>query len=101
MKLHFTGEYRLNLPMLLKTCGYHQTQNKKGELSYVRALGAGGYPRFHCYEVKSEKGFAINVHLDQKQPTYGEHRAHSGEYEGPVLEAEAKRITALLSSLLR
>ncbi|MBI2989656.1 MAG: hypothetical protein HYY51_00500 [Candidatus Magasanikbacteria bacterium] len=101
MKLHFTGQYRLNIPMLFKTCGYHQTKNIKSELSYVRALSASGYPRFHCYTAPAEKGFAANLHLDQKKPSYGEHTAHSGEYEGPVLEAEARRITQVLNSLLR
>jgi hypothetical protein len=64
--------------------------------SYVRVLGSGGYPRFHVYVHDEEERYVLNMHLDQKRPSYGEETAHSGDYEGPVIEAEAERIEDFL-----
>ncbi|PIT86230.1 MAG: hypothetical protein COU33_04325, partial [Candidatus Magasanikbacteria bacterium CG10_big_fil_rev_8_21_14_0_10_43_6] len=71
------------------------------EESYVRVLSRGGYPRFHCYVEVLETGFRINLHLDQKRPSYGEHTAHSGEYDGAVVEREAERLQGMMQSLTR
>lgn len=40
----------------------------------------------------TEDGFIINLHLDQKKPSYAGTSAHAGEYEGPVVEREASRL---------
>ena len=52
------------------------------------------------------KNYSFNLHLDQKKPSYFGHRslgegrlkghAHSGDYDGPVVEGEAERIKDLL-----
>ena len=67
--------------------------NDENEYSLVRPVGGGrkGYPRFHIYVKKEEdRGvFNINLHLDQKQPSYGDNTAHSGEYEGDIIDKEA------------
>lgn len=101
MKMMFSGSYRYNLRILMQKCNYAETRNTKGETSYVRVFGPGGYPRFHCYVEIKDGGFGINLHLDQKKPTYGEHTAHSGEYDGLVVEQEGKRIQAIVASLRR
>ncbi len=56
------------------------------------------YPRFHIYLKKNEETgeFDMNLHLDQKQPSYEGSSAHSGEYDGELVEKEAKRIQSLL-----
>ena len=41
----------------------------------------------------------INLHIDQKEPTYGGNRAHSGEYNGPVIQQECDRLRAFAQSL--
>jgi hypothetical protein len=64
--------------------------------SYVRVLGTGGYPRFHVYIDEQHERFVLNLHLDQKRPSYGNETAHSGDYEGPVIEAEVERIEDFL-----
>ena len=38
----------------------------------------------------------FNLHLDQKKPTYEGHVAHSGEYDGELVEEEAERIRRIL-----
>jgi len=39
----------------------------------------------------------INLHLDQKQPGYGGQARHNGEYDGPVVAAEAARLQQLFN----
>ncbi len=101
MKMLFSGTYKYNMRVLMQKCGYAETTNAKRETSYVRAFGRGGYPRFHCYIEYMENSFQINLHLDQKKPTYGEGTAHSGEYDGDAVEEEGKRIKLWLASLKR
>ncbi len=100
MKLQFTGTYSGTPRFLLQRCGYKEEMNRKGERNYVRRLG-GEFPRFHAYIDLTDGGFQVNLHLDQKQPTYGEHTAHSGEYDGPVVEQEGMRIRALIEGQKR
>ena len=60
------------------------------------AIGAR-YPRFHCYIDEKSTTFTINLHLDQKQASYGIHTAHGGDYDGPRVEEEAKRIKEVIA----
>ena len=85
--------------MLMRKCGYGETSNKDGVTSYVRIFGSGGYPRFHCYIDTMEYSYQINLHIDQKKPTYGEGTAHSGEYESQVVEREAARMYGIIDAL--
>jgi hypothetical protein len=75
--------------------------NSDNEYSMARPLagGRGGYPRFHIYSRKESEGvFLINLHLDQKYASYEGSSAHSGEYEGEVVENEATRIKNILDN---
>ena len=73
---------------LIKRCGYAELRRRTGETSYVRRLRVYQFPRFHIY---IENGY-FNLHLDQKAPCYQGSSAHSGEYEGEILEKEKERI---------
>ena len=64
-------------------------------MSFARRITGRDYPRFHVYARTEGSTLIINLHLDQKKPTYNGSRAHSGEYEGELIEAEANRITNL------
>src|SRR3989338_8365137 len=80
---------------LLRRAGYALHQGRDGELSYVRRLsGNGDYPRFHVYVSREEPGKAIEItlHLDEKKPSYEGFTAHSGEYEGEIVEQERDRL---------
>lgn len=99
MKLFFKGELRFPPDYLLRRCGYGKTLNRQGEVSYARVMGISGYPRFHAYVETKDDGLAINLHLDQKKPSYGGHTAHSGEYEGEVVEREGMRIKKLIDQM--
>lgn len=69
---------------------------KTGEMKFARFLGPSGYPRFHIYLKISGENLTINLHLDQKKPSYNGTSAHSGEYDGEIVEKEAERIKKIL-----
>ncbi|HYE59992.1 MAG TPA: hypothetical protein VEA18_02300 [Candidatus Kapabacteria bacterium] len=95
MKIFFTG--RFNPRMAIRRVGYGELINpRSGQLSYTRRLGSGQFPRFHIYIEEKNGGMELHLHLDQKQPTYGDFTAHSGEYDGEVVEREAGRIQAAI-----
>ena len=72
------------------------------EYNLVRPLAGRNYPRFHIYVRKDAEGtFYFNLHLDQKQPSYQGSSAHSGEYEGDLIEQEAERIKRILGDIVR
>jgi len=94
MKIHiYKGKLEGNLYSFLRRCGYAPFYD-----SYVRVLSASGYPRFHLYVNENSDQYVLNLHLDQKRPSYGKETAHSGEYEGEVVAKEADRIKQLLQT---
>ena len=81
---------------VIRRAGYGQVRDQRAqEASYSRRLGSGIYPRFHVYI----NGPVLNLHLDQKQASYEGQSAHSGEYDGAAVEAEAERIAGIVSKL--
>ena len=82
---------------IMRQIGYMPAYfQKAGEISVVRLLSKNDYPRFHLYIKQSGQDFSFNLHLDQKKPSYSGSHAHSGEYDGDVIEGEADRIKSLL-----
>ncbi|MDP3982278.1 MAG: hypothetical protein Q8P70_01905 [bacterium] len=83
------------LQTILRRAGYapEGIDPRSGEFSYVRRFVSAPYPRFHLF-VKSviNKEAVLNIHLDQKKPSYAGSPAHGGEYDGPVVSEEAARI---------
>ncbi len=80
-----------NLYNFLRKCGY-----KPFRESYVKLISRDDYPRFHLYIKDEDNKYFFDLHLDQKKPSYGNQNAHSGEYEGEVVEKEAERIQKLV-----
>ena len=77
-----------------RRCGYgvYGAATSDNEWSFVRRLSSGDYPRFHVYAKMDGDDFLVNLHLDQKRPSYEGTRAHSGEYDGALVVEEAERI---------
>ena len=78
-------------------------QTERGEHNLCREITNGyRYPRFHIFikrdDVHAE--YKVSLHIDQKQPSYehGKNHAHSGEYSGGIVEAEAERIKKVLAN---
>lgn len=70
---------------------------RTGEFKFWRSVSGRRFPRFHVYASQQEKDRALlNLHLDQKAPVYRGVSAHSGEYEGQLVEQEVQRILGSL-----
>ena len=83
-----------NIYNLIRKLGYRfmGRDEKKSEIIFIKPLDRNGYPRFHLYLKINEEEIMFNLHLDQKKPSYKGTLAHSGEYEGKIVEKEVKRI---------
>ena len=92
MKIYLKKEeLKGNFYNFMRNCGYAPFND-----SYVRTLAVHGFPRFHLYLDETEDQYVLNLHLDQKKPSYGKETAHSGEYNGIIIEEEASRIKSLI-----
>ena len=98
IKIKDRGETISNIS---RKIGYRvQGSSEDDKYSIVKKLSERDYPRFHIYIKKDEenKRIILNLHLDQKLPSYknsGAH-SHSGEYNGEVVEKEMERIKNVL-----
>ncbi len=85
---------------VLRKAGYSAfTDPQSGEESFVLRLTGEFYPRFHLYVDQKNDEVTFSLHLDQKKPSYGVNHAHSGEYEGPTIEKEMRRIDGWVRSV--
>ena len=81
----------------IRRCGYGYLRGRNGvKDSFVKRLHKELYPRFHLYIEDDGNKWSFNLHLDQKAPIYKGTTAHSGDYEGPVVEREMERIKSFL-----
>ena len=95
MKIYLSKkDLKGNLYNFLRKCGYAPFHD-----SFIKVLSRSGYPRFHLYLNESDDKYILNLHLDQKKPSYGKETAHSGEYNGEIVEKEAERIKELIFQL--
>ncbi len=86
-----------NLASTMRKIGYQPINTSdRGELNCIRPFYGNDYPRFHIY-VKEQGGeIIINLHLDQKKPSYQGSHAHSGDYDSETVRDEAARIRSTL-----
>ena len=98
MKYTLKGPLKDNVNNLMRKISYtfQGKDENQGDLSFIRPAHA--YPRFHIYAKYENDSLFINLHLDQKRPVYQGVSAHSGEYEGEVVEKEMARIKQMLES---
>ena len=98
MEFSLGGPLKDNIFNFMRRAGYFSLGgNRETELNYIRPVaGRSGYPRFHLYLKKEGETWVFNLHLDQKRPIYQGTSAHSGEYDGEIVEKEAERIKQIL-----
>ena len=84
---------------LLRKAGYGEHRGYEAQLSYTRRLQGALFPRFHAYVEDKNGGMQLNLHLDQKEASHQGGRAHSGEYNGPLVERENARIIAAIRAM--
>jgi len=84
--------------VVMQRAGYVEFRDPRtGDMSFTRRLGTYFYPRWHCYVDTGQETLTLNIHLDQKQPSYAGTTKHSGEYDGPAVEAEGHRLAVFFS----
>lgn len=88
-----------NIPNFVRKWGYRVLSRKEGEFGCVKLVGGARYPRFHLYIKEQGNDLVFNLHLDQKKPSYAGSSAHSGEYDGELVEGEAERIKNIIKEL--
>lgn len=96
MRFTLKGSFKENAHGLTRKGGYCFQGRSEGKEEFSLVRPARGYPRFHIYLKKEGKNLIFNLHLDQKRPIYKGVTAHSGEYDGEVVEREADRIKEIL-----
>jgi hypothetical protein len=102
MKKSYPQQQLPNALEVLRKAGYSYFKDPQShEESFVLRLTSEFYPRFHLYVIQTNNETTLNLHLDQKKPSYGEETKHSGEYEGPAIEKEMRRIDGWVQSLSR
>lgn len=83
---------------LAREIGYTITGYSQGsEINFIKRISKNPYPRFHIYIKEDDQDYILNLHLDQKKPSYNGSSAHNAEYEGPIIEKEIERIKSILS----
>ncbi len=68
------------------------------EISFIKCISRNPYPRFHIYLKEEKNQYIINLHLDQKKPSYSGSHSHNAEYNGEVVEKEAQRIKNIIEN---
>jgi hypothetical protein len=79
---------------LMRDLNYHflSKNERNGELNFAHPIRGDSFPRFHAFLRIDGESYIFNIHLDQRGPIYKGVSAHEGEYSGPLIEEEAKRI---------
>ena len=80
----------------MRSLGYAFEKEVGTESAFVKRISGHDYPKYHSYIHMEGASLVVNLHIDQKQPSYGTSAAHSGEYDGPLVEKEMERIQAQL-----
>jgi len=92
MKLFLPGPLPDHARNIMRRIGYSEQRKRDGQVSFVKRASQGSFPRYHAYVEDRDGGLQINLHVDQKEATYAGSHAHSGEYDGPLVEQEMNRI---------
>ncbi len=100
MQIHFNKNVLKEPVKAIRRAGYGEHLDRRtGQVSYVKRVHGDWYPRFHVYILEKGEKVVFNIHLDQRPTRYEGVTAHSGEYEGEVVEKEAERIKKVVSDL--
>jgi len=95
--MRFIFKKNENILALIRKLKYMPKGAEGEEFNCVRYIGNNEYPRFHLFIKQTrDNNLFFNLHLDQKKPSYEGSSAHSGEYEGKLVEEEKERITKIL-----
>lgn len=94
MELRLAKKAIGNSAVFIRRCGYGEYYDKRlKKVSYMKRVRMSDmFPRYHVYIEEEADTVVLDLHLDQKRPSYEGSAMHAGEYEGTVVEKEAERI---------
>lgn len=98
MKYTIPGPLPDHARNLMRRVGYGEQRTRSGQISFIRRVTGERFPRYHAYVEDVNGGMQVNLHVDQKESTYEGAHAHSGEYEGPLVEREMQRIVQFVTT---
>ncbi len=86
---------------VMRKLSYFENYDRRtNQISYIKRLSKEGfYPRFHVYVDENQTGRTINLHLDQKKPSYAGASAHNAEYDSDVVRREGERMRGILAGM--
>lgn len=90
---------KINIIDLIRSAGYSYRGINNGDMSFIKRVGLDEYPHYHIYVKAENDNIIINLHFDQKKPSYEGASAHSGEYNGEIVEKEMERLRKVIESL--
>ncbi len=99
MKQLFQGPLCDNARNLMRRLGYGEHRGHGDQLSYARRISGQPFPRYHAYVEDKDGGIQVNLHVDQKEASYTGSSAHSGEYEGPLVASEMRRLAQSIAAM--
>ena len=89
-----------NAQLIMRRAGYASFSDPNtGVTSFVKRLNRDYYPRFHVYVENRDGQWQVNLHLDQKKPSYQGAHAHNAEYDGELVSVEAERIKNAIAAM--
>jgi hypothetical protein len=100
MRFKITRKLPVNELVLMNRLGYHVHRDRHANApSYTHRLGGMDYPRFHVYLERFGEDLIVNLHLDEKRPSYAGSNRHSGQYDSEQVSQEALRIQYFIEKL--
>ncbi len=101
MDIDLPFDFKQNLRNFLRKCSYSEFVDPYNQkTSYTKRFSRDYYPRFHLYINEKDGKFILNLHLDQKKPSYAGSHAHNAHYFGGIVEKDAPRIKGLIKNQL-
>jgi hypothetical protein len=87
-----------NILDIFQKAGYSYRGVVGGDMSFIKRVGLDEYPHYHIYVKSDGDNMILNMHLDQKKPSYESASAHNAEYDSELVEKEMERIKAIISN---
>ena len=99
MNTFFSGPLPDHGRNILRRLGYGEDRKWNGQISYMKRISNSKFPHYHVYIEDKNGGLQINLHVDQKEATHEGSHAHSGEYDGKLVEDEMLYIAKYIAYL--
>ncbi|MFC1612835.1 hypothetical protein ACFL23_00720 [Patescibacteria group bacterium] len=101
MKINIPQKVLEPTKAVMQKLGFFENYDRHtGKISYIKRLSRQNfYPRYHVYIDEKGNDRIINLHIDQKKPSYGGSNMHSAEYDGDVVSREIDRMSGILEGM--